>query len=194
MARVGMTALIEELRSLTEAGTSEYTLGTTVYWSDNALQDIMDLHRLDVRFSQLQAQPDHVSGGSLVYYDYKSEYGYLEATTGGTSIAYLQDSTGATLGTALWSADYRRGLFTFVNTTNGTVVYLTGRSYDINAAAADVWRRKAAHYAPSSFNFSTDNHSISRAQVYDHAMEMVSFFENISGDGLNVVQRYRSDM
>lgn len=194
MARVGMTALIEELRSLTEAGTAEYTLGTTVYWSDNALQDVMDVHRLDLRFMQLQAYPDHVSGGSLVYKDYLSQYGYLEATTGGTAILYLQDSTGATLGTALWNADYRRGMFTFVNTTAGTAVYLTGRSYDLNAAAADVWRRKAAHYAPSSFDFSTDNHSISRAQVYDHAMEMVSFFENMSGDGLNVVQRFRSDM
>lgn len=194
MARVGMTALIEELRSLTEAGTAEYTLGTTVYWQDNALQDILDIHRLDLRFMQLQAYPDHVFGGSLVYKDYLSQYGYLEQTTGGTAILYLQDSTGATLGTALWNADYRRGMFTFVNTTNGTAVYLTGRSYDLNAAAADVWRRKAAHYAPSSFDFSTDNHSISRAQVYDHAIAMTSFFENMSGDGLNVVQRYRSDM
>lgn len=194
MARSGMTAIIEELRSLTEAGTAEYTLGTTVYWQDNALQDILDLHRRDLRFMQLQAYPNQVSGGSLVYYDHQSEYGYLEATTGGTEITYLQDSTGATLGTALWNADYRRGMFTFVNTTNGTVIYLTGRAYDINAAAADVWRRKAAHYAPTSFDFSTDNHSISRAQVYDHAMEMVSFFENMSGDGLNVVERFRSDM
>lgn len=194
MARSGMTALIEELRSLTEAGTAEYTLGTTVYWSDNALQDIMDIHREDLRFVPLQPYPNQVQGGSLVWYDYLSQRGYLEATTGGSSVLYLQDSTGATLGTALWNADYRRGMFTFVNTTGGTSVYLTGRSYDINAAAADVWRRKAAHYAPTSFNFSTDNHSISRAQVYDHAMEMVSFFENMSGDGLNVVQRFRSDM
>lgn len=194
MARVGMTAIIEELRSLTEAGTAEYTLGTTVYWSDNALQDVLDLHRLDIRFAQLKPYPNQVSGGSLVWYDYLSQYGYLEATTGGSTILWLQDSTGATLGTALWNADYRRGMFTFVNTTNGTSVYMTGRHYDMNAAAADVWRRKAAHYAPSSFDFSTDNHSISRAQVYDHAMEMAGFFENMSGDALNVVQRYRSDM
>lgn len=194
MARTGMTAILEELRGLTEAGTADYTVGTTSYWSDNALQDILDIHRRDIRFCQLQAYPNQVQGGTLVYYDYKSAYEYLEATTGGTSITYLQDSTGATLGTALWTADYRRGMFSFVNTTNGTVVYLTSRSYDLNAAAADVWRRKAAHVAPTSFNFSTDNHSISRAQVYDHAIEMVEFFENMSGDGLNVVQRFRSDM
>jgi hypothetical protein len=194
MARTGMTAIIEELRGLTEAGTADYTIGTTVMWTNNALQDVLDVHRRDIRFNALQAYPNQVSGGSLVWYDYQSQYGYLEATTGESLITYLQDSTGATLGTALWTADYRRGMFTFGSTTNGTSVYLTGRSYDINAAAADVWRRKAAHYAPSSFDFSTDNHSISRSQVYDHAISMVSFFENMSGDGLSVVQRFRSDM
>lgn len=193
-ARSGMLGLITELRALTEAGEADYSIVYTTYWSNEQLEDILDLHRADVRFEQLESYPHHVSGGSLVYYDYKSPYPYLEETTGGTAITYLQDSTGATLGTALWTADYRRGMFSFVNTTNGTVVYLTSRSYDINAAAADVWRRKAAHYAPTSFNFSTDNHSISRAQVYDHAVQMASFFENQSGDGFNVVQRFRSDM
>ncbi len=194
MARSGMTALIEELRGLTEAGTSEYTLGTTVYWSDNALQDVLDIHRQDLRFTQLKPYPNQVQGGSLVWYDYLSDSGYLEQTTGGSLILWLQDSTGATLGTALWNADYRRGMFTFVNSAGGTSIYMTGRSYDMNAAAADVWRRKAAHYAPSSFDFSTDNHSISRAQVYDHAMEMAEFFAGMSGDALDVVQRWRSDM
>jgi hypothetical protein len=194
MARSGMTALIEELRGLTEAGTADYTIGTTVAWSDNALQDVIDLHRNDLRFYPLLPYPNQVQGGSLQYFEYRSEHGYLEATSGGTSILYLQDSTGATLGTALWGADYRRGVFTFVSDAKGTAVYLTGHSYDINAAAADVWRRKAAHYAPSSFDFSTDNHSISRSQVYDHARNMITFFEGISGDSINVVERFRSDM
>ena len=193
-ARTGMSNLITELRGLTEAGTADYSITSSTFWSDDQLQDVMDLHRKDLRFTMLTPYPDHTSGGSLLYYEYHSQYDFFEATTGGTAILYLQDSTGATLGTALWGADYRRGVFTFVNTTNGTSVYLTGRSYDINAAAADVWRRKAAHYAPSSFDFSTDNHSISRAQVYDHALDMVTFFEGISGDSINVVERFRSDM
>lgn len=194
MARTGMGAIIEELRSLTEAGAAEYTLGTTSYWQDDALQDILDLHRKDLRFSLLQPIPDTVQGGTLEYYEYRSEHGYFEATTGGTSVLYLQNSTGATAGTSLWSADYRRGVFTFGANQAGTIYYLTGRSYDINAAAADVWRRKAAHYAPTSFDFSTDNHTIRRSQVYTHAIDMVKFFEGISGDSINVIERYRSDM
>jgi hypothetical protein len=194
MARTGMAYIIEELRGLTEAGTADYTVGTTAYWLDNTLQDILDLHRQDVRFQELQAYPAQEAGGSIAYYDHGSACDYLEETTGGSAITYLQDSTGATLGTSLWTANYRRGMFTFNSSTDGTVVYLTSRCYDINAAAADVWRRKAAHASAASFDFSTDNHSISRSQVYDHAMEMVRFFENMSGEGLGVVQRFRSDI
>lgn len=194
MARTTLAAIIEELRGLTEAGTAEYTLGTTVYWSDNSMQDILDIHRRDIVFAPTGVLPKVVSGGTLQYYDYVIPYSYLETTAGGTDIFVLQDSTGATLSASLWSADYRRGKITFSSNTNGTSVYMTGRSYDINAAAADVWRRKAAHYAPTSFNFSTDNHSISRAQVYDHALEMASYFEGMSEDAIQVVQRFRSDM
>lgn len=194
MARTTLAAIIEELRGLTEAGTAEYTLGTTVYWSDNSMQDILDLHRRDIVFAPTGVLPKVVTGGTLQYYDYVIPYSYLETTAGGTDIFVLQDSTGATLSASLWSVDYRRGKITFANNTNGTSVYMTGRSYDINAAAADMWRRKAAHYAPTSFNFSTDNHSISRAQVYDHAIEMAAYFESISEDAIQVVTRFRSDM
>ena len=45
-----MTALLEEVRSLCEAGTSEWTIGTTLYFSDNVLQDTLDLHRNDLNF------------------------------------------------------------------------------------------------------------------------------------------------
>lgn len=194
MARSGMAALIEELRGLTEAGTAEYTLGTTSYWSDNSLQDVMDLHRMDLRFAPLHSYPEQGLGGTLQWFEYRSPYGYFEATTGGTAILWLQDSTGATIGTALWSADYRRGVFTFGSNAGGTAIYLTGRSYDLNAAAAEVWRKKASHYAPSAFDFSTDNHRVDRSQVYDHALQMANYFEGMSGGAIQTVERFRSDV
>ena len=192
-ARTTMANLITELRGMTEAGTADYTISASLYWSDDQIQDILDIHRDDIRFQQLQALPNTTTGGTLLYYDYKAQAGYLEATNGGTAVTYLQDSTGATLGTALWTADYRRGMFSFNSTTNGTVIYLTSRAYDLNAAAADVWRRKAAHVAPTSFDFTTDNHSISRSQVYAHSLEMADYFENKSQGAITTVQMFRSD-
>jgi hypothetical protein len=189
-----MSALIEELRGMTEAGTSEYTVGTTLYWSDNAMQDVLDNHRQDLRFQSMQTIPFQGAGGTLTYLEYTSPFGALEQTTGGTSIFYVQDSTGATLGTALWSMDYRRGVLTFVNNTLGTAIYFTGRTYDLNAAAAEIWQKKAAHYAPSTFDFSTDNHSIKRSQVYDHAIAQAKFFAGISRSAIQTVMRFREDV
>lgn len=191
--RTGMAALVEELRGMTEAGTLEYTAGTTSYWDDDQMQNVLDLHRRDLTFAQIAVFPKIVSGGTLQHFEYRSPYKFFEATDGGTAVFYLQDSTGATAGTSLWSADYRRGVVTFASDTKGTSFYVTGRSYDMNAAAADVWRKKAAHYAPSAFNFSTDNHRIDREQVYTHCLDQARFFEGISGNAIQTVQTFRSD-
>lgn len=198
MARSGMSNLITELRGMTEAGTADYSVvgsaGTTYYWSDDSLQDVLDVHRKDVVFEQLQLYPVQVAGGSLSYQDYRSRFGYYEATTGGSAILYLQDSTGATIGTSNYTPDYRRGQFQFSANQAGTVYYLTGRSYDLYAAAADVWRRKASHVASASFDFSTDNHSVSRSQVLKNSLQMAEYYEGKSGDALTSVSMYRSDL
>ena len=194
MARTGMADIITELRGMTEAGTADYSISSTTYWSDNHLQDVLDLHRNDIVWEQLSMHPVYIAGGTLSYKDYRSAFGFLEATTGGTSILYLQDGTGATIGTANYTPDYRRGQFQFNADQGGSVYYLTGRSYDLYAAAADIWRKKAAHYAPTSFNFSTDNHSVSRSQVYDHCKQMAEFFESKGGNAIESVSMFRSDM
>ena len=192
-ARTGLSNLILELRGMCEAGTADYTVASVAYWDDDQMQNILDIHRRDVVFEQLQIYPVQVSGGSISYQDYRSQFGYYEATTGGTYIFYVQDSTGATVGTANYTPDYRRGQVQFGSDTGGTVYYLTGRSYDLKSAAADIWRRKAAHIA-NSFDFSTDNHSINRSQVYKHALEMAEYYEGKSGDSIQVVSMFRSDV
>lgn len=194
MARTGMTALIEELRNMCEAGTAEYTIGTTSYWTDNALQDVLDVNRRDIVYAPLAVFPTVTTGGTYIYKEYRSAYDFMEQTTGGTDILYLQNAGGTVLGTTLWSADYRRGVFTFSSDTSGSSVFITGRSYDLPAAAASIWRRKAAHYAPTAFDFSTDNHSIRRQQVYSHCIEMADFFAGISGGAIQTVSRFRSDL
>jgi hypothetical protein len=189
-----MSNLILELRGMTEANYDDYQVNDVYYWSDEHLQDILDIHRRDIVWEQLAMYPTQTTGGSSLYKDYRSAFGFYEATTGGTSILYLQDSTGANIGTANYTPDYRRGQFQFSTTQAGSVYYLTGRSYDLNAAAADVWRRKASHYAPTSFNFSTDNHSISRAAVYEHCVQMADFFENQGTQSIQTVSMWRSDV
>jgi hypothetical protein len=193
-ARTGMATLITELRSMAEAGTADYSISSSTFWSDDHLQDVLDLHRTEIVFQPLTPYPTQGAGGTLLYNDYRSHYGMYEATTGGTAVFYVQDSTGANVGTALYTPDYRRGQVSFAANTAGTTYYLTGRSYDLDAAAADVWRRKASHYAPTSFDFSTDNHSVSRSQVYAHCLEMSNFYESKSGDAVSTISMFRGDM
>jgi hypothetical protein len=192
--RTGMSNLITELRGMTEAGTADYSVTSSTYWSDVHLQDALDDHRKDIIFEPLQMYPVTVSSGSSSYKDYRASMGMFEATTGGTDIFYVQDSSGSVAGSANYTPDYRRGQIQFTNDQRGTVYYLTARSYDLNSAAADVWRKKAAHVAPTSFDFSTDNHSINRSQVYTHCLEMADFFESKSNNSVTSVQSWRSDV
>jgi|GEM_PF-2020191 len=193
-ARSGMASIIAELRGFTEASPDDYIVAGNPYWTDAQMQDVLDIHRTDVVFEQLQTYPYQVAGGSLSYTDYRSSHGYFEQTTGGTGIFYVQDGTGSAIGSANYTPDYRRGVIIFGADQAGTVYYLTGRSYDIYAAAADIWRRKAAHYAPSSFDFSTDNHSIKRSQVYQHCLEMAEHYESMSSDAIEFTDLFRGDL
>jgi hypothetical protein len=193
-ARSGLSVLIEELRGMTEAGTAEYTVGSTVYWSDDAMQIALDNHRQDVYFEQMRSNPFQGAGGTLNYLEYTTPLGDLEQTTGGTAVFFVQDSVGNNIGSALWTMDYRRGILTFGTTTHGTTLYATYRTYDLNAAASEIWQKKSAHYAPSTFDFSTDNHSIKRSQIYEHAIDQAKFFQGISRSAISTVDRFRGDV
>lgn len=50
-------------------------------------------------------------------------------------------------------------------------------TYDLNAAAADIWEEKAAVLA-QDFDFSADNASYSRSQAYEQAMKMASRYRS----------------
>lgn len=193
MARTGLAQLREVLRGMTQAGTADYSIGTANYWDDSHLDEVLDRHREDFRFEPLESYPTVGVGGTSLFYEFEVEdRENLEQTTGGTTVFYLQDSTGEFVGTAIYSVDYLRGKVTFTQDTRGTVYYATGRSYDLNAAAADIWRKKAGYYY-TAFNFSTDNHKIDREKIYQHCIEMAESFEAMSEDSVTTVDMWRSD-
>ena len=194
MARTTMAYLIEELRGMGNAGTADFTVGTVNYWSDDQLQNILDRRRYDVYREELQMVPRHAGGGTVEYYEHLSRYELFEETDAGTSIFYVEDSAGIDQGTALWTADYRTGKLTWLADTAGSAYYLTGRVYDLNGAAADVWRKKAVQVAASSsgFDWSTDNMSMKRSQQVSQARDMVSYYEGLAWPQTAVM--YRGDV
>jgi len=193
-ARAGLSDLIQQLRGMTNAGTADYSVGTASFWDGDQMQVILDRHRIDVYQELLEVHPERKGGGTIHFKEYRSQYRNFEQTTGGTAIFVVEDVTGADSGTANWSADYARGIVTFAANQGGTAYLLTGRAYDLNAAAADVWRMKASAFA-EQFDFSTDNHSVSRSQKIKNALEMAQYYEGLSGvNGANTVTMYRSDV
>ena len=176
MARSTLSALIDELRGLTDAGPADYNVGTAVFWDDNQLQLVLDRHRRDIFREYLQVVPDLVGGGSVQYTQYRSQYDNLEQTDGGTAVLFVEDAAGVNIGTATWSADYKQGIVTFAADTRGTAYYMTARTFDLFAAAADVWRVKAGAYA-KYYDFSTDNHSMSRSQWHNQCLAMAKYYD-----------------
>lgn len=195
MARTGLVTLRDELRLMCEAGSADYSVGSISYWSENALDTMLDRHRTDILRERLVPIEKYVGGGTIEYHDYYSAFGPFEETTGGTAIFYIQDSIGNTQGSSGYTIDYQRGLVSFTADTLGSVMLLTGRTYDMNGAAADLWRAKASHYA-MSFSFSADGANLQRAQLHDHCVERAKFYEQRIGMGGNaamVVDVFRGD-
>lgn len=61
-------------------------------------------------------------------------------------------------------------------------------TWDLNAAAAEGWRWKAAKVA-NQFQFSADGQSFQRQQVYDHCLTMVQEYAN-KGAGTMAIGRF----
>jgi hypothetical protein len=146
--------------------------------SDNDLQDILDAHRLEVRREKLESRPMYASG-SAEYYDFYSAHHDFEETDGGTAVFVLEDSTGLNRSTADWTANYVGGHVQFSGDQAGTAVYLTGRSYDLHGAAADVWRRVQGNKA-ALYDFSADGAKMSRSQWFEHCGRMAAHYDRLA--------------
>lgn len=169
-----MASLITTVRDLTASGTADYTVGSTTYWTDDQIEDVLDTMRMDVIEERVEPVASEIdSGGTARYYNYQSAYTYYETTDAGTAIFTIRDSGGTVLGTATYTPDYNRGNIVFSTDTTGSARWINGRSYDVHAAAAEIWTRKAGHVA-DRFDFTADGASFKASQLYDHYMRQAS--------------------
>ena len=162
-ARAGMGSVISDLRLMTDAGTAEHSVDGVTYYDDDQIQRILDEYRRDIYREPMQMAEDW-QAGSAQYRNYYWSQGAVEQTTGGTAIWYITDGQGSVIGSANYSVDYDAQQVVFSANTLGSVRYLTYRSYDLNRAAARVWKDKAAHVA-DRFDVKTDNHDLKRSQL-----------------------------
>jgi hypothetical protein len=188
MSRSTLSELIALVRGMTNAGTADYTIGTASFWDSDQLQQVLDRHRRDV-FNEALYPIGTWGVNTVNYYDYYSQFDNFEQTDAGTAVWWIENGTGVNVGTASITVDYIRGHIKFSSDTLGTAYYLTGRSYDLNAAAADIWQMKATYYATNAFDFSTDNHSVKQSQIVDQCLKMANLYASKAGPNRTIVQR-----
>ena len=188
--RTGMNALISVVRGLADAGSEDWTNdGNQVeYWESSEIQRVLDRHRFYADRAALQPIQSY-SGGTVVYTEYRAGIGDIES---GTAVFKIETGAGSALASDAYTFDYAGGVATFDTDQAGSVYYWTGRYYDLNAAAAEMWRIKAANVA-KLFNFSTDGHRIDKAQLRKTYIEMANYFQGMSSGGLHNAKLVRDD-
>jgi hypothetical protein len=178
--RAGMTSLVAQLRLMTDADAAEFAIGSETYWSDAHLQTELDENRLDVYREQLEPTVTYDSVNNPQYLDYYWSLPNVEEANGGTAVWLLQNSSGSTIGTADYTAEYSARHIRFNTSTQAIIYFLTYRGYDLNGAAEAVWRKKAANVA-GRFDVETDNHKLSRSQLRQSYLDMANYFHRQSG-------------
>lgn len=183
-ARAGMANLITRLRGMTAAGTAEYTIADTPWFSDAQLQDVLDGGATLLEWQPLDWKPDTIPGDV----EYHRAYIYvrdLEEATSGTTNWIVRDSTGLEVGTAQYTINYVTGEIRFPADTGGTALYLTGRSCDIYAAAADVWQQRCALMALNAYDVQSDAQRFSRSQAMANAVRMEAQMRQRAGQNIH---------
>lgn len=170
MARATMADLIQDLRELTDVGTAEFTIGTETYWSDDHLQAILDSNARVVRYQALRAIPTLMAGGVATYSEYWSGLGTWE------DVPTVMDATYGTISAGSYTFDQDLGIVNFTVAGIAAVRLISGTIYNLNGAAADVWRRKSVR-AAGAYDVSTDNHTLRRSQLVAQCNGMVRTFE-----------------
>jgi hypothetical protein len=180
-----MQILVDELRGMTNTAPADYSIGSISYWNDDQIQTILDRNRKYQNQLPLEAVLTIAPGNLPSYTLYKTCMRKWE------SGAEVLDYNAAVVSSTLYTFAPDIGEITFLADQKAAYYTLRGYTYDMNAAAGQVWRQKAAHYA-SAYDVSTDNHNLKRSQLIIQAREMAAMYEGMSGS--NVIYAERGDM
>ena len=177
--RTGMTWLIDELKSLTNA--------TEDHFEEIDLQSILDRNKKTYQDVVLYPTPFN-SGGSYIYRDY-----YIPRDVGSwvelpeddivNEHFYLQDylHNPVLFGIGDTKAVYYQDThkITFNTDTGGKLAYLTYYVYDMYAAAATLWEKTAA-LRSNYIDVRMDNHTLALSQTRDFCLDRAKYYRSKS--------------
>lgn len=150
--RTSMSELITQVRTLIGDPS-----GTDTAVTDQEIQNVMDTHRWEVRYMPLKGLKSY-ENGTLVYKIWEAPFGHWESN------AMLFDTQYAEI--TATTSDYISGRWTFEDSQSD--VYLTGWTYDLFGASADLLEAMAAKVAVD-FDYTADgatHHRSQKAEAY----------------------------
>jgi hypothetical protein len=133
------------------------------HFSQLQIQDALDQRRWDVRYLELQYEETLQAGGTVAWFDYYADRGYWEDDYTLQEQNWVEISTGFT-------ANLLIGHFQFT-ATKQPPVFLTGRAYDLYAAAADLLETWLAELK-LSFDFSVEGQSFTKTNQQKQLTEL----------------------
>lgn len=182
MARTGLTNLISQLRALTNATSSDMTIGAETYFSDDHLQMILDSTQQVWEGILLEPRPDY-EDGTPNYFAYSIPTILLRAFEEGGSADsgwVLYTRAGTEVDLADYTPNYQSGTIVFDSDTDGASFRLSCRTYNLNRAASNIWLQKAS-FAYQNVNWESDNHRLEASQEFAHAVQMAEFYAAKAG-------------
>lgn len=181
-------AIIDQIRAMTNCGTNDYTINGTNYWTDAQLHGVLDRYKREVYQRELKPISENIAG---VLSTTRYKIGNTDIESTGSMVLYDNAYNVITTG---FTVDYAQGLIIFNANTNGLTYFASYRTYDLNAAAADIWYQKAAH-ASELVDHETDNHKIKRSHVSTAMLKMAQKYEAMASVSISSqVEMVRGDL
>lgn len=157
------------------------------YFTDQDIQDRLDLTRKSFYTHRLDAKETLVSGGTFEYHDYHAARPFWE------SDAVLQKGNGTTLTPD--TSDWLTGHWHFNADQATDSVYITGKAYDVYGACAGLLSNLISRLR-KEFNFTADGMTIQRITQVEDLNRQADMYRRMSWGLSNGSQLklYRSDI
>jgi len=178
--RDGQEYLVDYLRVICSAGTADYEFNGGTYWTDEQIVTILD-RTLTVQTNISAESIYQTEEGSAVYFQYDIHHTWFEDVESGTPYYRAYDGEGSAIGTEEYTLDPLNGIMRFIEDQAGSAVRVDLTLYNINKAAAELWRQKAAHIAEVSYDIVLDGHKFTRSQRIRSYMQMASEYDSLAG-------------
>lgn len=160
-----MVELISRVRAMIgDTDVSAYT------FDDDAIQAALDENRFSAEYVVLQPVAEYQPGGQAVYTQYRAPTGWWETD------AALVDGNYNPLTPD--SSDWMNGEWVF-NAGQAPPVFIKGRYYDLNAAAADLLEEWAARLA-REHDFSLGGDRFARSQMAENLREQAARYRGMA--------------